>query len=646
MDTNITAEIQEKAHGETCATTPPGFFERYRGFLLSPRALITAANAFLLIMGFIAEILNQDQAAKWLYLSSALIGAAPVFKLALGNILRDFNLTAGVMVSIAMAAALIVGEFSAAALVAFMMLIGEALEEFTVARADNALNELESIIPEVVTLRRDGEDVEVPLRTVTPGDLVLVRPGGRIPVDGKIEAGDAAVDQSSITGESMPVDKEAGDRVFAGTLCGSGALEIRVTSMGQETTLGNMILLVKEARSSQAPVQRIANTYAQYITPLALAIAIATYFITGDVIRSITVLIVICPCSLVLATPTAVVAAIGNAAKRGVLVKHGTAMEQIGKVDVVAFDKTGTLTLGEPTLIETISLNGYKKQEILSLIASAERLSEHPLARAIVGAARTEGIELQTATAFEALPGHGVSAEVNGKLVVIGNRMLQERRITLHSEIRTQIGDLEARGNTVIPVAIDGEIAGLLVVSDSVRPESKEAIANLRELQISETVLISGDNKAVAESIGAELGVGKVLAETLPAQKLDLISEMQAKGLKVAYIGDGVNDAPALAKADVGIAMATIGTNVAMETADIVLLTDNIDRIPYLIELSRTGLDVIRGNIVVSMGINILSVVLSVMGAIGPVFGAIMHEVAAIPVVANSARLISRKPRY
>ncbi len=646
MDTNIIAETQENAHCETCERTPPGFFERYSGFLLSPGTLITTANAFLLLMGFIAEIMNQDQAAKWLYLSSALIGAAPVFKLALGNILRDFNLTAGVMVSIAMTAALIVGEFSAAALVAFMMLIGEALEEFTVARADNALNELESLIPEVITLRRDGEDVEVPLRTVTPGDLVLVRPGGRIPVDGKIEAGDAAVDQSSITGESMPVDKEAGDRVFAGTLCGSGALEIRVTSMGQETTLGNMILLVKEARSSQAPVQRIANTYAQYITPLALAIAIATYFITGDVIRSITVLIVICPCSLVLATPTAVVAAIGNAAKRGVLVKHGTAMEQIGKVDVVAFDKTGTLTLGEPTLIETISLNGYKKQEILSLIASAERSSEHPLARAIVGAARTEGIELQTATGFEALPGHGISAEVNGKLVVIGNRMLQERRITLHSEIRTQIGDLEARGNTVIPVAIDGEIAGLLVVSDSVRPESKEAIANLRELQISETVLISGDNKAVAESIGAELGVGKVLAETLPAQKLDLISEMQAKGLKVAYIGDGVNDAPALAKADVGIAMGTIGTNVAMETADIVLLTDNIDRIPYLIELSRTGLDVIRGNIVVSMGINILSVVLSVMGAIGPVFGAIMHEVAAIPVVANSARLISRKPRY
>ena len=281
-------------------------------------------------------------------------------------------------------------------------------------------------------------------------------------------------------------------------------------------------------------------------------------------------------------------------------------MEQIGKVDVVAFDKTGTLTLGEPTLIETISLNGYKKQEILSLIASAERLSEHPLARAIVGAARTEGIELQTATAFEALPGHGVSAEVNGKLVVIGNRMLQERRITLHSEIRTQIGDLEARGNTVIPVAIDGEIAGLMVVSDSVRPESKEAIANLRELQISETVLISGDNKAVAESIGAELGVGKVLAETLPAQKLDLISEMQAKGLKVAYIGDGVNDAPALAKADVGIAMGTIGTNVAMETADIVLLTDRIERIPYLIDLSRVGLDVIRNNVIFSMSMNIL----------------------------------------
>jgi Cd2+/Zn2+-exporting ATPase len=308
----------------SCEKFPASFFMRYRDFLLSPATIIALSNTILLIMGFVAEWSGYKDPANWLFLASALIGGAPIFLLAVGNILREFNLTAGVMVSIAMIAALLVGEFSAAALVAFMMLVGEMLENFTVARADNALNELESLVPTFVTIRRDNEDVSIPISQVKRSDLVLVRPGERIPVDGMIHRGDVAIDQSSITGESIPVDKGTGDHVFAGTLCTDGALEITVTQVGAETTLGNMIMLVKEARSTQAPVQRIANRYAQYLTPMAILIAVATYFITNDVIRAITVLIVICPCSLVLATPTAVVAAIGNAAKQGVLVKNGT----------------------------------------------------------------------------------------------------------------------------------------------------------------------------------------------------------------------------------------------------------------------------------------------------------------------------------
>jgi Cd2+/Zn2+-exporting ATPase len=627
----------------TCEKTPPGFFERYQGFILSPGTIITIVNALLLLLGFVASLLGQKQAANWLYLASALVGGAPIFKLAAGNIIRDFNLTAGVMVSIAMIAALIVGEYSAAALVAFMMLVGEMLEDFTIVRADNALQELESLVPEIVTIRRDGEDVQVSINTIRRNDIVLVRPGGRVPVDGVVVSGDSSVNQAAITGESIPVDKEPGDKVFAGTLCASGAIEIKVEGVGSETTLGNMIRLVKEARSTQAPVQRVANKYAQYLTPLAIAIAIATYFITDDIMRSITVLIVICPCSLVLATPTAVVAAIGNAAKRGVLVKNGTAMEQMGKVDVVAFDKTGTLTLGEPSLKETISLNGIQTDELLSLVASAERSSEHPLGKAIVSAAKIRNIKTSIPESFETIPGHGISAVVQGREIVIGNRMLTAKAITAPAKTQDQIAKLETEGNTVLPVAIAGEIAGLMVISDSVRPESKDAIANLKQLGIQEIVLISGDNQATADAVGKSLGVDKVFADTLPEQKLALIEKYQEQGLKVAYVGDGVNDAPALAKADVGIAMGTVGTNVAMETADIVLLTDKIERIPYLVDLSKNALSVIRNNVIFSMSMNILSVVLGVAGVIGPVIGAIMHEVSALPVVANSARLINRK---
>lgn len=630
----------------SCEKVPAGFFKRYQGFLLSPGTLITAANALLLLLGFIAWLSGQPVAADWLFLASAIIGGAPIFKLAIGNILRDFDLTAGVMVSIAIIAALLVREYEAAAIVAFMMLVGEMLENFTMAKADNALQELENLIPEFVELIKGNDIVIIPIGNVRKGDLILIKPGGRIPVDGIVSKGSAAVNQASITGESIPVDKEEGDCIYAGTMCMSGSIEVKVKNIGEETTLGNMIRLVKEARSSKAPVHRLANKYAQYLTPMALVIAAITYLFTNDIIRGITVLIVICPCSLVLATPTALVASIGNAAKRGVLVKSGTSMEIIGKVDVVAFDKTGTLTLGQPSLRETISFNGLSPEILLGLAASVERSSEHPLAKAIVSAAKQSNIKTFPIEKFESLPGHGVKGFVNNDEVIIGNRMLKDQEVTLKNKELQTFEELEAEGNTVIPVAVNHEIAGFLVISDTHRPESKQAILNLKALGIKETVLISGDNQAVADAIGEGLGVDRVYAQTLPEQKLDIIREYQAHGYKIAYIGDGVNDAPALAASDVGIAMGTIGTNVAMETADIVLLTDNVERIPYLIELSRAALKTIRNNVIFSMSWNIMSVVLGVIGTIGPVIGAIMHEISALPVVANSTRLTNRKSQF
>jgi Cd2+/Zn2+-exporting ATPase len=628
-----------------CATTPPGLWRRYRSFLLSPGTLIAAANALLLLLGFVVGLAGRPLAGRWLYLASALIGGAPIFKLAAGNVLRRFDLTAGVMVSIAMIAALIIGEYSAAALVAFMMLVGELLENLTMARADNALKELAALVPDTVTLRRDGQDVEVPAGAVRPGDVVLVRPGGRIPVDGRVRSGHAAVDQAAITGESMPLDRAPGDGVFAGTLVAGGALEIDVDKVGRETTLGYMLRLVEEVRSTQAPVQRVANRYAQYMVPMALAIAVATYFFTREVNRAITVLVVICPCSLVLATPTAIVAAIGNAARRGILVKHGAAMEQIGRVDVVAFDKTGTLTLGEPQLTATVPLNGFGSRELLELAAGAERSSEHPLARAIVAAARREGLEPAAPEHLRSVPGHGIRAQVGGRDVIVGERMLALEAVPLDPAVQARLHDLAAQGATVLPVAIDRAVAGLLVVADTVRPESKGAVEQLKRLGVRETVLISGDQAQVAGQVGRALGVDRVHAQVLPQDKLALIRDLQAQGRRVAFVGDGVNDAPALAAADVGIAMGAIGTAVAMETADVVLLTDEIQRVPDLIELSRASLGTIRNNVVFSMSMNLLSVALSVFGVIGPVAGAAMHEASALPVVANSARLIGRKPR-
>ena len=627
---------------ESCRTTPPGFFQQYREFLTSPGIITAAINTIFLVIGFVLEFSGNHQWADYSFLISAIAGGLPVFKLAVTNILRDFDLTAGVMVSVAMVAALIVGEYGAMALVAFMMVIGEALEDFTRERADQALKELNKLVPEVVTIRMDGEDVDVPVGQVRKGDIALIRPGSRIPVDGLVCDGTASVDQSSITGESMPIDKVKGEKVYAGTLVSSGALSIEVEEVGETTTLGKMIHLVEEAQSSQAPVQRVANRYANFFAPVAILIAGITWIITGEILRGVTMLVAICPCSLVLATPTAIVAAIGNTARNGVLVKHGAAMEQIGKVDVVAFDKTGTVTFGEPVATSVTPYGGVTEDELLTLTASAERSSEHPLARAIVREAASRGLSLRVPDDFESIAGHGIRAVISGRKVSVGEKMLEL------DDINLDMGEVEVseyEGYTVIPIAVDEVFAGFINVADTIRPESVEAIENLRKLGITKTLLITGDSKAVGEKVGRELGVSEVYSEVLPDRKLELIRELQSEGHHVAFIGDGVNDAPALAAADIGIAMGSIGTAVAMETADIVLLTDEIGQVPYLIELSRATMVNIRTNIIVSMTIVFGSVAASALGLFGPVIGAIMHEVAAVPVIANAATLIGWKSR-
>ncbi len=639
-----------------CRTIPPmkesaggpgqsqSFFVRYRDFLRSKETIIAFINAVLLIAGFIVSISGAPEISKWLYLGSAVIGGIPLFLLASRAVIINHDITAGFMATVAMIAAIIIGEYSAAALVIFMFAVGDWLENLTIARADNALKDLAKLMPATVTVVREGQEIVLPIEQVVSGDIVLVRSGERIGVDGVIRGGSGSVNQSAITGESMPIDKKVGDEVFAGTLNEVGALEIKVTRIGAETTLGQIVKLVKDAQKSQAPVQRIANKYARFLVPITFGIAGLVYLLTGDITRSITVLVVVCPCALVLATPTAVVAAIGNAAKRGMLVKSGAVIEQVGKVDVVAFDKTGTLTHGQPVVQQIIPLDGYQIDQILSLAASIERGSEHPIGSSIVKAGFERQIELASVDGFAVLPGYGVIGTVGVRQVVIGNRaLLSERNILWTAEVDQQVQQLELQGQTVIPVAVDGVLKGLITLADTPRMEAKHAIAELKRIGIKEVIMITGDNPRTADRIAKELGIDRVYAEVLPQNKLQIIRDLQAQGKKVAFVGDGVNDAPALAAAEVGIAMGLAGTDVALETADIGLMADEIERIPQIIDLSRQALGVIRQNVVFSMSMNVLSVILGGFGIIGPVVGALMHEASALPVLANSARLINTR---
>jgi Zn2+/Cd2+-exporting ATPase len=640
METQLTDPIN--CEEGDCRTVKQGFFTRYRDFLLSKETIIAFINGVLLIAGFIVTISGAPASGRLLYFGSAVIGGIPLFMLASKAVFKNHDITAGFMASVAMIAAIIVGEYSAAALVVFMFAIGDWLENLTIARANNALRDLAALVPPTVTVRREGKETAIPVEQVTFEDVVLVRSGERIGVDGLLLSGNGSVNQSAITGESMPVEKKSGDEVFAGTLNEVGAFEVKVTRLGQDTTLGQIVQMVKDAQAQQAPVQRLANKYARILVPVTFSIALVVYFLSGEIIRAITVLVVVCPCALVLATPTAVVAAIGNAAKRGMLVKSGAVIEQVGKVDVVAFDKTGTLTHGKPVVQDVIPLNGLHRDELLALAASAERFSEHPIGRSIVQALEIKKLSLREPQEFKVLPGYGVTARIGEHQVVMGNRvLLAEQGIAWSSELDTHVQGLETQGQTVIPIGVNGSIAGLITLADTPRLEAKNAIAELKRLGIREVIMITGDNPRTAECIARELGIDRFIAEVLPQDKLKIIRDLQADGRKVLFAGDGVNDAPALAAADIGVAMGLAGTDVALETASIGLMADEIERLPQIIDLSRKSLGVIRQNVIFSMSMNVLSLLLGGFGIIGPAVGALMHELSALPVLGNSARLIN-----
>jgi len=634
--------------GRVCATCARGVREgsgRYGEFLLEPGTLFTLAAGVLLVAAIIATpsgVFSSTGAHAPLYIAAAVVGSSFIWWSAVQGI-RERDFTADIPVSIATAAAIAAGQFSAAAIVAVLLLAGGLLEEFVATRANHALDALEALLPDTVTVRRPDGDVIVALAEVRAGDVVLVRPGERIAIDGVVLAGDAQVNQAAITGESVPVDKSANDEVFAGTLNAIGALEIRAAKVGEETTLGQIRRMVSEAQEQKAPIERILDRYAKLYTPAALILAIVLWVGFGDLTRAITVLIVFCPCVMVLATPTALVASIGNAALRGSLIKQGATIEALEKVDTVCFDKTGTLTYGEPRLLDAIVLDGVADSELLRLAASAEKFSEHPLARALVQEADARELHVEDPGDFVALPGLGVRAQTSAGTVLVGRPdLLAEQGVAVGQALRAQATQLAAPGATVVAVAVDTRPAGLLVLQDALRPDARPTVARLNELGV-RTVLITGDNQATAQHIAAQVGLTEVHAEVLPAGKAEIVQHLQTQGANVAFVGDGVNDAPALAVADVGVAMGTAGTDLAIQTAQVSLLSDQLDKLGHLLGLSRAALHAIRQNLVFSLGVLVIAVGLSIPGILHPVTGALLHELSSIPVIANSARLIRRR---
>lgn len=569
----------------------------------------------------------------------------PIVLEALIGLITAFDIKADVLVSLALIAAVLIGEDFAAGEVAFIMQLGALLEDVTVARARAGIEKLVHLTPQTARLLLpDGENI-VPAEQVRVGDRLRVLPGESIPVDGVITSGQTSINQAVMTGESLPVDKTAGDEVSSGTVNQYGAFEMRATKVGEDSSIQRMIRLVQSADAGKARIVGQADRWATWIVVVALTAAALTWLITGEIIRAVTILVVFCPCALVLATPTAIMAAIGNATRHGFLVREGDALERLAAVRKIAFDKTGTLTYGTPRVVAVAStLAGLDRAGLYALAAGAEQLSEHPLGKAVVAGYREENSgEIAPAESFEMLPGRGVSAVVDGRRVLAGNpQLLADHGVAVSPDAERQ--RLLEEGATMIYVAVDGVFAGYLALSDTLRAESAATIAALEAAGV-RPVLLTGDHESAAGAIAARLGIREVRAGCLPEDKLQAIEGWQRDGVHVCMIGDGVNDAPALKKADVGIAMGGVGSDIAVEAADIALVDDEVKELPHLMALSRRMMTTIRINLTFSMGLNFLAIFLAMAGTLNPVVGALVHNAGSVAVILNSALLLKWRRR-
>lgn len=576
---------------------------------------------------------------------SIILCGVPIILEAIVGLVTAFDIKADVLVSLALIASVCIGEDFAAGEVAFIMQIGALLEDLTVAKARAGIEKLVKLTPQTARVVSGGAESVIPASEVKIGDILRVLPGEGIAVDGVITSGQTSIDQAVMTGEPIPVDKTVGDEVSSGTVNRFGTFEMRATKVGEDSSIQRMISLVQSADAGKAKIVGMADRWATWIVVIALTTAALTWAITGEIIRAVTILVVFCPCALVLATPTAIMAAIGNAAKHSFLVREGDALERLSKVLKITFDKTGTLTYGTPKVVAAKSLSdNYTEQDIYSLAAAAEQFSEHPLGKAIVNCYKQHtDTPISNATDFEMQLGRGVCAVVDGKRILAGNiDMISENKIVCKTNPEIQ-GFLNS-GSTVTYIAAENEVVGYLILSDTIRKESGAMLNALQSCGV-QPVLLTGDNENSANSIAKQLNINEVYANCLPEDKLKLIEKYQEDEQPVCMIGDGINDAPALKKAAVGIAMGGIGSDIAVDAADIVLVDDEVKELPHLISLSKRMMTAIKINLSFSMGLNFLAIVLAMTGILNPVVGALVHNAGSVLVIINSALLLKWRKR-
>jgi len=628
-------DVPASASPQPAPVSMDGFNRRLTLLLVGMFALILSAVVFGELLGWF-DFLNESVPFA-LGLALVLAGGYPVFMNVLRAALRR-QVTSHTLMTLGVIAALAIGQWATAALVVLFMRIGDYVENFTAKSARRAVRELTALAPQTARVERDGAEIEVPIHQVQVGETVIVRPGEKIPVDGEVIAGQATVDQSAITGEAMPVEAARGARVYAATIASLGSLRVRAERIGADTTFGRVIKMVEEAEAHRANVQRLADTFSAWYLPVVAAIAALTFLLTRNPLSTAAVLVVACSCSFALATPVAMLASIGASARRGLLIKGGKTLERLARADVLLVDKTGTLTLGQPQVTDVISLNGLRRAEILTLAASAERYSEHPLAAAVRALAQQENIPLLEPQDFEAVPGLGVRAVIQGRQIAVGNR-----RLIPTAEASFPIAaELKAQGKTLLFLEMDGQLAGILAAQDTLRPEVPPALEAARALGVRHIELLTGDNERTAAILAEALGIA-CRANLLPEHKIEVVKDYQARGHTVVMVGDGVNDAPALAQADVGIAMGAAGSDVAIEAAHIALMREDWDLVPQAFRIARRTMRVVKMNLAFTTLYNLVGLSLAAFGILPPVLAAAAQSLPDLGILGNSARLLRQK---
>ncbi len=613
----------------------------------------TALSAATLVVGYIAEKAGGTAPLFIpLYAAAIVLGGWGNFRKAYYALPRlDFNMS--VLMSTAVIGAMAIGQWEEGAVVAFLYSVSEMLESWSLERARRSIRQLMDIAPKVARIRRTTGEVEVSVEEIRVGDVMVIRPGEKIAMDGRIIKGESAINQAAITGESVPVEKGPGSEVYAGTLNTQGSLEVEVTKLVEDTTIAKIIHMVEDAQTKRAPSQAFVDRFAAIYTPLVLTLAagivlIPPVFLGYEwgpwIYRGLALLVVSCPCALVVSTPVAIVSAIGNAARNGVLIKGGIYLEQAGSLEAIAFDKTGTLTKGEPAATDIVPLGSLSERELLQMAANLEVLSEHPLAVAIVKAADARGLKAEPAEAFSALMGRGAQGQVGGQTVYIGNLRLFEERGLSTAPIIDRVRRLQEDGKTAMVMGTDQDYLGIIAVADEVREVSKKAVVELKRAGIRKTIMLTGDNEATARAMAARVGVDEFRAELLPQDKVSAIQGLLKDYGKVAMVGDGINDAPALALATVGIAMGGAGTDTALETADIALMADDLSKLPFTIRLSQAALRIIRQNITFSLVIKAIAVVAVFPGWLTLWLAILADMGASVLVTLNGIRLLHINP--